>query len=227
MSRMLKPIDDGIKTVSGIAQERIREAILRGTLPPGTRIDQNQLASDLNTSLIPVREALKSLASEGLVQIIPRRGAFVADFSLTDLENLYEARLMFEGQVAAKAATRLTDSEIEELRSICAEMSGALASGNYDDFTQSNRRFHFIIYEAANNHHLTDMLSGLWDMAERYRYRYQYILDEHDTVNADHQEILDACVAHDAARLRTAIDNHILRTLNGMRQLAEQDSHEE
>lgn len=223
MSRMLKPIDDAIKTVSGIAQERIREAILRGTLPPGTRIDQNQLAADLNTSLIPVREALKSLASEGLIQIIPRRGAFVADFSLKDLEDLYEARMMFEGQVAAKAAALLTDDQIEELRAICIEMSSALAHSSYDDFTRLNREFHFLIYHAADNHHLTDMLSGLWDMAERYRYRYQYILDEHDTVNADHQEIVDACAAHDAARLRIAIDNHILRTLNGMRQLAQQD----
>lgn len=227
MNRMLKPIDDGIKTVSGIAQERIREAILKGTLPPGTRIDQNQLAADLNTSLIPVREALKSLASEGLVQIIPRRGAFVADFSLDDLENLYEARLMFEGQVAAKAATRLTDEEIETLGTISEAMQSALADGKYDDFTLLNRRFHFIIYSAAHNHHLTDMLSSLWDMAERYRYRYQYILDEHATVNADHQEIVEACAAHDAERLRTAIDNHILRTLSGMRQLAEQDMHQE
>lgn len=227
MTRMLKPIDDGIKTVSGIAQERIREAILRGTLPPGTRIDQNQLAADLNTSLIPVREALKSLASEGLVQIIPRRGAFVADFSLNDLENLYEARMMFEGQVAAKAVPLLKDSEIEDLRALSVEMRSALAIGNYDDFTRLNRRFHYIIYGAANNHHLTDMLSSLWDLAERYRYRYQYIVDEHDTVNADHQEIVEACAARDAARLRVAIDNHILRTLNGMRQLAEQDTHKE
>ncbi|MBE2270666.1 MAG: GntR family transcriptional regulator [Anaerolinea sp.] len=227
MSRMLKPIDDGIKTVSGIAQERIRDAILKGTLPPGTRIDQNQLAEDLNTSLIPVREALKTLASEGLVQIIPRRGAFVAEFSLNDLENLYDARMMVEGQVAAKAAALLTDAQLNELKIISGQMRDALEQDHYDDFTQLNRRFHFIIYDAANNSYLTDILSGLWDLAERYRYRYLFIKDKHDVINAEHQEILDACWMRDSERLRIAIERHIQQTLNGVRVLAAKDMKKE
>jgi len=224
---MLKPIDDGIKTVSGIAQERIRDAILKGTLPPGTRIDQNQLAEDLNTSLIPVREALKTLASEGLVQIIPRRGAFVAEFSLNDLENLYDARMMVEGQVAAKAAALLTDAQLNELKIISGQMRDALEQDHYDDFTQLNRRFHFIIYDAANNSYLTDILSGLWDLAERYRYRYLFIKDKHDVINAEHQEILDACWMRDSERLRIAIERHIQQTLNGVRVLAAKDMKKE
>ncbi len=223
MSRMLKPIDDVIKTVSGIAQERIREAILRGTLPPGTRIDQNQLAAELNTSLIPVREALKTLASEGLVQIIPRRGAFVAEFSLNDLENLYDARIVVEGHVAAKAAPRLTDDQLKELTAISDAMRSALENDKYEDFTRLNRDFHFIIYGAASNSYLTDILSGLWDLAERYRYRYLFIRDKHDVINAEHQEILAACCARDAERLRIAIEGHILQTLSGVRILAAQD----
>ena len=79
LNKQIKPIEDMNKTVSSMAQERIRDAILEGILPPGTRIDQNQLAKDLNTSLVPVREALKKLEGEGFVQIIPRRGAFVTD----------------------------------------------------------------------------------------------------------------------------------------------------
>lgn len=223
MSRMLKPIDDGIKTVSGIAQERIRDAILKGMLPPGTRIDQNQLAADLNTSLIPVREALKTLASEGLVQIIPRRGAFVAQFSLTDLENLYEARMMIEGHVAAKAAIMLTEQALSELKEISGEMRNALDNDQYDDFTHLNRQFHFIIYNAAGNTYLTDILSGLWDLAERYRYRYLFIRDKHDVINAEHQEILDACWMRDPERLRVAIERHIQQTLNGVKVLAVKD----
>ncbi len=73
----IQPIEDTKKTVTAIVQERVRQAILDGLLTAGSRIDQNQLASDLNVSLVPVREALKMLEGEGFVQIIPRRGAFV------------------------------------------------------------------------------------------------------------------------------------------------------
>jgi DNA-binding GntR family transcriptional regulator len=224
MSKMLKPIEDGIKTVSGIAQERIREAILRGTLPPGTRIDQTQLATELNTSLIPVREALKALASEGLVQIIPRRGAFVAKSSLTDLENLYEARCLVEGQVAAQAVPRLTDEQLSELKSVLDAMRAAMEADRYEDFLRSNRTFHFTIYSTAGNTYLTEVLSAWWDLAERYRYRYLSSKDRHPIINAEHQDILDACCSRDGERARTVIEEHIRRSLNVLRNLVEQET---
>lgn len=223
MKRLLQPIDNGMKTLSGIAQERIRDAILKGGLKPGTRIDQNQLADELNTSLIPVREALKKLESEGFVQIIPRRGAFVVEFSMNDLEHLYEARMMLEGQVAARATAHLTEEQLEQLRELSQAMTEALNADRHDEFTQLNREFHFLIYNAADNHYLSDMLSGLWDLAERYRYRYLFIKGRHEVINAEHQEILDACCARDAERLRTAIESHIQQTLNGVRDLAAKD----
>ena len=74
-TKQIQPIEDNSKTIAHLTQERIRSAILEGILTAGTRIDQNQLAKDLNVSLVPVREALKKLESEGFVQIIPRRGA--------------------------------------------------------------------------------------------------------------------------------------------------------
>ena len=114
-NKQIQPIEDSKKTISNIAQERIRDAILEGILTPGRRIDQNQLARDLNTSLVPVREALKKLEGEGFVQIIPRRGAFVTDTSITDMEDLYFARGILEGQAGYHAAPNLTASNLEQL----------------------------------------------------------------------------------------------------------------
>ncbi len=223
MKNRLPAITDSMKTVSGIAQERIREAILRGTLLPGSRIDQNQLAQELNTSLIPVREALKKLESEGFVQIIPRRGAFVVDISLTDLEHLYEARQLIEGQVAYEAASHLTDADTARLSKLAIELQEALNRDDYDDFTRLNHEFHFVLYNAPGNKYLSEMIAGLWELAERYRYRYMFVRDQHDMINAEHQAILDAALVRNAELLRTAIERHIQQTLKGVRALAAKD----
>ena len=97
----IQAIEDNKKTISAMVQERIRDAILSGMLEAGSRLDQNQLADDLNVSLVPVREALKKLEGEGFVQIIPRRGAFVTKSSLDDMEDLYFTRSLLEGQAAS------------------------------------------------------------------------------------------------------------------------------
>jgi DNA-binding GntR family transcriptional regulator len=223
MKPRLPAITDSMKTVSGIAQERIRDAILRGTLLPGSRIDQNQLAQELNTSLIPVREALKKLESEGFVQIIPRRGAFVVDISLTDLEHLYHARQIIEGQAAYLAAPRLNDSDLTQLADIALQLQKALNRDDYEKFTRLNQAFHFVIYNAAGNKYLVEMISGLWELAERYRYRYQFVKGQHDLINAEHQAILEAAQNHDAERLQMMIEQHIQQTLKGVRSLAAKD----
>ncbi|MCU0513584.1 MAG: GntR family transcriptional regulator [Anaerolineae bacterium] len=212
-----------MKTISGIAQERIREAILRGDLLPGSRIDQNQLAQELNTSLIPVREALKKLESEGFVQIIPRRGAFVVDISLADLEHLYHARQIIEGQVAYLAAAHLNENDLARLAELAQQLRQALERDDYDEFTRLNHTFHFIIYNAAGNKYLAEMIAGLWELAERYRFRYQFVQGQHDLINAEHQAILEAAQNHDAPRLQRMIEQHIQQTLVGLRALAARD----
>src|SRR3982750_2525469 len=145
LNKQIKPIEDMNKTVSSMAQERIRAAILDGILLPGARIDQNQLAKDLNTSLVPVREALKKLEGEGFVQIIPRRGAFVTDTSLKDMEDLYFARSILEGQAGYHAAEKINQQQLNQLDSLHTKVGHALEIHDFDAFTELNRQFHFII----------------------------------------------------------------------------------
>lgn len=213
IGRRIQPIEDSNKTISSIAQERIRHAILEGVLPPGSRIDQNQLARDLNTSLVPVREALKKLESDGFVQIIPRRGAFVANVSLGDVEDLYHARSVIEGSAGYEAALKLSEDDLSQLRRLYMQVNEALKKGDYDRFTRLNRQFHFVIFDAADSKYLSKVISGLWDLAERYRHRSTLIKDRAEAISVEHLAILDACEKREGDALRGAILDHLDRTL--------------
>ena len=213
----MEPIEENKKTISAMVQERIRDAILNGTLPAGSRLDQNQLADDLNVSLVPVREALKKLEGEGFVQIIPRRGAFVAESSAEDMEDLYFARGMLEGQAAYHAAKNLTDADLAKLDQLFRTMGAALDVDDFAYFNQTNHDFHFIIYRAAGSKYLLSMITNLWDLALRYRHRYMFLKDQAAVIQAEHQTILDACHARDAKALRDAMTYHMHQTYVGVR----------
>lgn len=215
---ILKPLEETKRTLTAIVQERIRAAILQGELTSGSRIDQRRLALSLDVSLIPVREALKNLAAEGFVQIVPRRGAFVTEVSQNDMEALYAAREILEGETAFRAAPSLTSARLDTLETFMTQMGQALTLHDYAEFTRANRSFHFTIYETTRNPYLLDMIRTLWDLAERYRYRYLLFRDQATTIQAEHRAILDACHARDAQKLREAIVYHMHQTLFGVKQ---------
>jgi DNA-binding GntR family transcriptional regulator len=213
----IQPIEDSKKTVTSMVQERVRQAILDGVLPAGSRIDQNQLANDLNVSLVPVREALKMLEGEGFVQIIPRRGAFVTEASIPDMEDLYFTRQLLEGQAAYHGAEKLTDAHLKRLEELYQAMDRALSQHDYPGFMVYNRAFHFVIYDAPGSRYLSNLISGLWDLSERYRYRYMYLKDQGTEVQREHRAILEACRRRDARELRNAIIQHMQHTLVSIR----------
>jgi DNA-binding GntR family transcriptional regulator len=213
----IQPIEDTKKTITAMVQERVRQAILDGLLVAGSRIDQNQLASDLSVSLVPVREALKMLEGEGFVQIVPRRGAFVAETSTDDMEDLYFTRQLLEGQAAYHAAPKLNEQHLAALEKLFDKMSVALQQHDYHGFMKYNRQFHFTIYDAAESRYLSNIISGLWELAERYRYRYMFLKDQGEAIQAEHRVILNACHARDSKVLRDAIIYHMQRTLIGIR----------
>lgn len=217
LQNRIQPIEDSKKTVTALVQERVRQAILDGILPAGSRIDQNQLAADLNVSLVPVREALKILEGEGFVQIIPRRGAFVTESSIPDMEDLYFTRQLLEGQAAYHAADKLTDTHIQKLEQLYAAMDRALQNHDYASFLLHNRAFHFVIYDAPASRYLSNLIAGLWELSERYRYRYMYLQDQGEAVQTEHRAILEACRQRDPKELRNAIIQHMQHTLRSIR----------
>jgi DNA-binding GntR family transcriptional regulator len=204
-------------TLSLQVQERIRDAIMNRMLMPGQRIDQNKLAEDLQVSLVPVREALKGLEAEGLVTIIPRRGAFVTEISLNDLDDLYFARALLEGETIAHAVQRMDEFNFGPLHELIERMQEATNRQDIKEFMELNREFHLTIYRVLENEHLLQAIITLWERSELYRYRYMFVLRNADVVHEEHRALLDACESGDAARAKELAIRHIQHTQDGLK----------
>lgn len=142
--------------------ERLRTAILEGQLRPGEWLRQERIASQLGVSQMPVREALKQLAAEGLVEHVPYRGVRVVQFSPLDVEDLYACRAFIEGMAARYAATSITAEELQRLEELHARMSALVEADTVAEYRELNRRFHEIIYAASRRSYLVRTLAQLW-----------------------------------------------------------------
>src|SRR5690606_7315048 len=146
---------------------QVREAILDGRLSPGTRVRQEALARRFGVSRIPVREALRQLESEGLVTLVPHSGARVARLDLAEHLELYRIREALEPVAAAESAPNLTDDQLDELRSLAAQIADAV-----DDeprWLELDRRFHLTSYAGAALPRLRGMIEDLWNTTQHYR----------------------------------------------------------
>lgn len=216
MSKLLVPIEDNRKTLAGQVHERVREAILNQVLKPGARIDQHQLAESLNVSVVPVREALRSLEAEGLVTIVPRRGAFVTEISLADLDDLYFARQIIEGEAIYHAVAYLQPDDFIHLQQLIDQMRESTANQDIRAFMSFNRQFHLHIYRALSNQHLYQTIEYLWERSELYRYRFMFVRRNADVIHQEHEAILAACRLCQPERARELAKLHIRHTQEGL-----------
>lgn len=200
------------RTAQQLAYEVVRRAILRGSIQPGTRLTQGQLADQLELSTTPVREALRRLASEGLVRIDHHRGAIVRAHDKAELAEIYELRLLLEPLAIRKAAERITDDELDEAEALWEQMND---HSDIDAWSECNRHFHAIFARAAQSPTLNQVLRGLRDSSAPY-VRWSLVLNpgfsEH--ANEEHRELLDAVRARDGERAAAIEANHLRATLS-------------
>lgn len=142
--------------------ESLRHDILEGRLKPGEWLRQERLAQEHGVSQMPVREALRLLASEGLVEHVPYRGARVVHFTLDDVEDLYECRAFIEGLAARSAAAHISDVQLAELERLHARMAQLVAPDGLAEYRELNRRFHELIFAASRRSYLVRTLAQLW-----------------------------------------------------------------
>jgi DNA-binding GntR family transcriptional regulator len=161
--------------------------------------------------VIPVREALRQLEAEGLVKILPRRGAFVIELSPPEIKELFHLRAVLEGYATELAAPRLTSKQLQSLRRIIEQLEEATTRGDVPELMELNRAFHFYIYEAAESPLLISILSGLWDRATVYRRLYGQSPEQHHRFLVEHMQILRACESGDALASRQLMRDHVLR----------------
>lgn len=195
--------------------ERIRGEILEGRLKPGEWLRQERLAQEHGVSQMPVREALKKLASEGLVEHVPYRGVRVVEFSVADVEDLYACRSFIEGMAARFAATSISGEELDELRALATRMALCKPPEELHEYRELNRRFHGVIFSASRRSYLVRTLAQLWaafptmlwSNVPRVATESAPERDQPDI--EEHAAIIAALAAHDPIAAERAVRTHI------------------
>jgi DNA-binding GntR family transcriptional regulator len=177
-------------------------------LPPLSAIDEQALMEDLQLGRTPIREALQRLAAENLVSIVPRRGIFVADISLTDLQKVFELRMVLEAFCARLAAQRASEGQLAELEALMRELEGVPADDSRV-LMSIDERFHELLYQSADNEFLADALRRLHALSFRI---WHLVLERLGSVRGameQHIDITRALQAGDAARAEMLVRQHV------------------
>ena len=189
----------------------LRQAILRGELKPGERLMEIQLANKLGVSRTPIREAIRNLELEGLVLMIPRRGAEVAEITEQNLRDVLEVREALEELSVKLACEHATQAQIEEMKQAAQVFKESLSGDDVTRIAEADVAFHDAINMATDNQKLIQILNNLRE--QMYRYRMEYLKDRqsHSVLVREHEEILNALCARDAEKALDVTITHIER----------------
>ena len=166
----------------------LRQAILRGELKPGERLMEIQLANKLGVSRTPIREAIRKLELEGLVLMIPRKGAEVADITEKSLRDVLEVRKALEELAVQLTCDKITKEQIRELEQAAEQFKKTLKSNDITEIAEADVRFHDIIYLATDNQKLILLLNNLREQMYRYRIEYLKRADKYSQLLAEHED---------------------------------------
>jgi len=206
------------KQLRNIVAEQMRAAILDGHYKPGEWLRQERLAQDLGVSQMPVREALKELAAEGLIEHVPYRGARVLVFSVDDILDLYSHRAFLESRAAFIAAEIITAEELAVIKGLQAEVEKHGAPEVVFKYRGLNRQFHQHVYLVSKREYLIRTLNQMWAtfptmLIANFAATAVQPLPERESVDvAEHRAIVSALEAHDAPAAERAMKEHILIT---------------
>jgi DNA-binding GntR family transcriptional regulator len=195
------------RTKEEFVADFLREGIIAGRFPRGSKLKQAELAQMIGTSITPVREAIKLLEAEGFVLGDSHRGAVVAPFDMDSTEEIVDLRVTLESKLALAAIKRLTPQIVDELRDLQAQIEKAAEAGDRESVRTINYRFHETIYMSADLPQTLRFVRILWA-----RYPFDLINKlEHriDRASAEHREMLSAIIVHDEAAMLSALRSHI------------------
>lgn len=169
----------------------LRKAILRGELKPGERLMEIQLANKLGVSRTPIREAIRKLELEGLVLMIPRKGAEVAQITEKNMQDVLEVRKALEELAVQLACERVTEEQIEEMKEAAEEFRKVLKSGDVTKIAEADVKFHDVIFAATNNQRLVTLLNNLREQMYRFRVEYLKQKECYPQLLEEHEELID------------------------------------
>jgi DNA-binding GntR family transcriptional regulator len=191
----------------------LRDAILDGDYALGSRLGEVELATSLGVSRTPVREALRRLSADGLVEVLPNRGARVVLWTEEDLNEIYELRALLESYGAARAAERITAADLNELSELCDEMSRVSSPGasqDLDKLSELNAQFHALILRAADSRRLHAMIGAVVQVPLVLRTFHRYSEPALGRSQGHHRELVSALTARDSQWARSVMSSHVL-----------------
>ncbi len=194
----------------------LRQAILRGEMEPGERLMEIQLAQKLGVSRTPIREAIRKLELEGLVIMIPRKGAEVAHITEKDMRDVLEVRSTLEELVVQLAIKNVTEAKLDELRAANRVFESAVISKDVVNIVEADVKFHDILYSMTNNVRLIQIINNLRE--QMYRYRLEYVKDArtHSILISEHNDIIKQIKEKNVDVARKVIHQHISNQEKGI-----------
>lgn len=194
----------------------LRQAILRGEMEPGERLMEIQLAQKLGVSRTPIREAIRKLELEGLVIMIPRKGAEVAHITEKDMKDVLEVRCTLEELAMTLACKNVTPSQLEELRRANKVFEAAVVSKDVVKIVDADVSFHDVIYAMTNNARLIQIINKLRE--QMYRYRLEYVKDArtHSILISEHNDIINNLEKKEVEKSKAVMRQHIQNQERGI-----------
>lgn len=218
MDQRLTPIKlDSYQPLREVVCESLRDAIRKGILKPGQRIMEIKLAEELGVSRTPVREAIRKLELEGYVVMMPRRGTYVADMSIRDINEIFEIRTALESLSNGLAAEHITEDELEHLQRLLVVIGGYIKEyedgpdreAAMDKIVKTDIEFHDLLYHAARNNRLVGIISNLRDQLTRFRTLSMSYPGRLEATLDEHREIVETIANSDGRAARKAAVHHM------------------
>ena len=215
----------GASLHDGVAA-RLRAMVFDGELAPGAFIDEMALADTWQVSRTPLREALKVLAAEGLVELVPHRGCRVTQLSSDDADALFPVMALLEGRCAFEAVTRAGDEDLHRLQRLHDELERYAAAHDIDGYYRANHDFHGFVQRLADNRWLDRVTGDLRRFMRLMRGRQLALPGRIEASINEHRVLIDAFVQRDAARAERAMHDHLMAQLAALKKLRHADMSE-
>ena len=198
------------QSLTSAVADKLRDQIIRGEIPEGAQLRQDAIANQYHVSRIPVREALRQLDAEGLIAIVPNRGAIVPALSANDVEELFSIRALLEPEVLKLSIPNLTEADFSEASSVLRDYVDELRREDHvSAWGRLNWQFHSILYSRANQPRFMAIIRNVNNSGERYTRLQLYLTHGTKRANEEHHQILEFCRQRDQARACKLLRQHI------------------
>ena len=211
------------QSLTSAVADKLRDQIIRGEIADGTQLRQDVIAGQYHVSRIPVREALRQLDAEGLITIVPNRGAIVPELSPNDVEELFAIRALLEPEVLKLSIPRLTQSDLAEAEAILNKYVNELRREEHmENWGRMNWQFHSILYSRAERPHFTSIIRNVNHNGERYTRLQLYLTHGMKRANQEHRQLLDLCRERESVAACKLLRQHIHHAGQSLKQVLEE-----